>query len=97
MSKKAKTAKARRRTSAPAFTLTGLERMLLVLYNTVPVAVRADVGRRLFHAWTHPDPDVANENAIRWQLAKARFPFGTLSVNVFDDVQAGEPLEKGEA
>ncbi len=34
-----------------AYRLSGVERILLTLYHTVPVSVRAHVGRTLFDAW----------------------------------------------
>lgn len=80
---------------APRFQLSKLERMLLVLYHAVPVTVRADVGRRLFQAWTNPSPADRDLNAIRWKAAKARFQGDALEVNLLDAVQAGEALTGG--
>ena len=94
---KKKTPKSRR-PPVPTFALSNLERMLLVLYHTVPVSVRADLGQRLFHAWTHPpSPDHALANDTRWKAALVRFEGGTLDLSALDDVQAGEAQQKGGA
>lgn len=84
----------RRRTPAPTFRLSGLERMLLTLYHTVPAAVRADVGHRLYHAWTHPPIGAeADMNEHRYRAATVRFKTGTLPVTVLDDIQAGDVID----
>jgi hypothetical protein len=96
-----KTAQPRRRTPSresladrKAFPLSPMERMLLVLYSSVPVAVRAAVGSHLFHAWTHPSPDDRQANDVQFRAAVVRFQTSALTVDVFDDIQAGEPIDK---
>ena len=77
-------------TAAAAFQLTDIERMLLVLYRAVPITVRAELGERLFYAWTHPPPSERESSALRYKEAAAHFQAGLLTVDVFDDLQAGE-------
>ena len=96
MTKKAtpKTKTATRRHMA-AFTLSALERMLLVLYHSVPVPVRAEVGRHLFHAWTHPAVESERKPGdVRYRAAMMRFKLGTFGLGLFDDIQAGETVTK---
>lgn len=72
-----------------AFELSDVERVLLVLYHAVPVSVRAELGQRLFFAWTHPPPSERATNELRYQEAAERFDIGQVSVEVFADLEAG--------
>ena len=76
----------------PAFPLSDVERILLVLYRTVPVADRADVGRQLFWAWTHASEADKDANEYRRKLASARFKTADQDISVFDDLQAAEVM-----
>ncbi len=75
-----------------AFPLSDVERILLVLYRTVPVADRADVGRQLFWAWTHASEADQDANDYRRKLASAHFKIDDLDISIFDDLQAGEAM-----
>jgi hypothetical protein len=79
-----------RRTSVPTFALSNLERILLTLYSAVPVSVRADLGQRLFYAWTHPaTQEQGKASDAWWKAASVRFRCGTLDLSALDDLQAG--------
>lgn len=82
----------------PSFKLSGLERTLLVFYHTVPVGVRAEVGRRLFDAWlSTAKNDDREETERRWIAANKRFRGGSLLMSTFDDLRAGEPIAAGHS
>lgn len=84
------TAKAvRGRKFARRFSLTEVERMLLLLYRTVPQDTRARVGEILFDAWTHGDDDDKAEMQRRYKEASRAFDTGPLLVEVFDHLCAG--------
>jgi hypothetical protein len=78
------------------FELSQLERVLLAFYNTVPVAVRSEVGQRLFDAWVHPLPADKLANEQRRKVAWERFAIGKFGVVSFDDMVAGEAGEQRE-
>jgi hypothetical protein len=48
-------------------------RTVLAFFDTVPVSVRADVGRRLFDAWVNPAAAGQQPNEQRRKVAWARF------------------------
>lgn len=74
--------------AAKVYALSTLERTLLAIYNTVPVAVRAQIGASLFDAWTNPTDKRGDE--ARRKDAWPRFELDELGVDVFNDLCAGE-------
>lgn len=79
-----------RKAAPKRFALTGVERVLLELYRTVPQETRALVGQILFNKWTHAtDKDERDEMAARRQVARRVFNTGVLYVSVFDQLTAG--------
>lgn len=84
-----KTKTARRRNARPLFQLSELERMFLALYNTVPASVRADLGERLFAAWTNARRSAQAAQAQRFKRAQRRFRIGQLGVDTIGLVRLG--------